>query len=91
MRVNFATYDINDGKRRFSARLFGGTKEPVELTEDEKEVERIILDSFIKPEYAGKVGNTIDPFKAAEKILAERYGHAKMVEAHYEWRPSIRY
>ena len=26
-----------------------------------------------------------------KKILAERYGHSKMLEAHYEWRPNIRY
>lgn len=33
----------------------------------------------------------LDPYKVAEKILAMRYGYAKMVEAHYEWRPNIRY
>lgn len=33
----------------------------------------------------------LGPYKVAEKILAMRYGYAKMVEAHYEWRPNIRY
>ena len=33
----------------------------------------------------------LDPYKVAEKILAMRYGYAKMVEAHYEWRLNIRY
>lgn len=33
----------------------------------------------------------LDPYKVAEKILAMRYGYAKMVEAYYEWRPNIRY
>lgn len=33
----------------------------------------------------------LDPYKVAEKTLAMRYGYAKMVEAHYEWRPNIRY
>ena len=46
---------------------------------------------FLSPEYVGKVGNSIDPFKAAEKILVNHYGSAKMVESHYEWRPYIRY
>ena len=27
----------------------------------------------------------------AESILAEHYGYAKMVEAHYEWEPGVVY
>ena len=52
---------------------------------------KAIIKGFLSPEYAGKVGNFIDAFKAAEKILADHYGSAKMVESHYGWRPYIRY
>lgn len=63
MGLNYATYAIDDGRRCFSSRLFGGAKGPVDLTEEEKEAERVILDAFVTPEYAGKVGNSIDPFR----------------------------
>ena len=66
-------------------------RDETDLSCDETDAKNAVLEGFLKPEYAGKVGNTLDPYKVAEKILAMRYGYAKMVEAHYEWRPTIRY
>lgn len=66
-------------------------RDETDLLCDETDAKNAVLEGFLKPEYAGKVGNTLDPYKVAEKILAMRYGYAKMVEAHYEWRPNIRY
>lgn len=67
------------------------SKDEKNLTDDEAEAKKAIIKGFHSPEYVGKVGNSIDPFKAAEKILADHYGSAKMVESHYEWHPYIRY
>lgn len=52
----------------------------------------MVSEGFCQPKYSGKVGRSIDQFKAAEEILAEHYGSAKMVEANYSWEPNrIRY
>ena len=91
MTGGMAIYEIGENGSLRAVRVFMRRKDEKNLTDDEAEAKEAILEGFLKPEYAGKVGNTIDPFKAAEKILAERYGYAKMVEAHYEWRPNIRY
>lgn len=61
------------------------------LTEEESAVKKIVSNGFGTTKYRGKAGVTIDPYKAAEAILADHYGCAKMVEAHYEWRPNVRY
>lgn len=87
-----AIYEMADGARRFTARLFECSNNSCNLTPDELEVEDVAMDGFCEPEYAGKVGHSIDMFKAAEEILANHYGEARMVEANYSWRPNrIRY
>ena len=91
MTGGMAKYEIGkDGASRL-IRVFMRPKDEKNLTYDEAEAKKVILDGFISPEYAGKAGYSIDPFKAAEKILADHYGSAKMVESDYEWRPRIRY
>ena len=87
-----ATYEVRRGARTFLVRIFGSTGgEPV-LSRDEEEALDAVMDGFCEDRFAGKVGYSIDPFKAAETILAEHYGYAKMVEADYDWWPNrIRY
>ena len=87
-----AVYEITGQNRRFTARLFDCSDESCRLTPDEIEVEDVVSEGFSQPKYSGKVGRSIDQFKAAEEILAEHYGSAKMVEANYSWEPNrIRY
>ncbi len=87
-----AIYEITSGQRCFKARLFSNSDESCKLTPEEIEIEEIVGEGFCVPKYAGKVGRTMDLFKAAEEILAEHYGNAKMVEANYSWEPNrIRY
>ena len=87
-----AVYEIAGQNRRFTARLFDCSDESCKLTPDEIEVEDVVCEGFCVPKYAGKVVRTMDQFKAAEEILAEHYGSAKMVEANYSWEPNrIRY
>lgn len=89
---NHAVYEITSGKRRFRARLFSCSDESCNLTPEEIEVEDIVGEGFCAPQYSGKVGRTMDLFKAAEEILARHYGSAKMVETNYSWTPNrIRY
>ena len=91
MNGGMAKYEIGAGESRKVVRVFMRHRDEADLSRDEAEAKNAVLEGFLKPEYAGRVGNTLDPYKAAEDILAVRYGHAKMVEAHYEWRPNIRY
>lgn len=91
MTGGMAIYEIGENGLRRTVRVFMRPKDEKNLTDDEAEAKEAILEGFLKPKYAGKVGNAIDPFKAAEKILTERYDHSRMLEAHYEWRPNIRY
>ena len=91
MAGGMAKYEIGAGERSRIVRVFMRPRDEKNLSGDEIKARDAILGEFLKPEYAGKVGNSIDPFKAAEKILARRYGRAKMVEANYEWRPNIRH
>lgn len=92
MSGGMAKYEIVgiDGSRR-NTRFFLRPIDEDALTTDEIEAKGVICRGFLSPEYAGKVGCSIDPFKAAEKILADHYGSARMVESNYEWRPYIRY
>lgn len=83
-----AVYEIADGRRHFRARLFDCSDESCELTPEEIEVENVVGDGFCAPQYAGKVGRSVDQFKAAEEILARYYGAAKMVESNYAWKPN---
>lgn len=87
-----AVYEIADGTRRFTARLFKCSDESCKLTPEEIEVEEVVREGFCVPRYSGKVGRTIDLFKADEDILAKHYGDAKMIEANCSWEPNrIRY
>lgn len=91
MTGGMAKCEIGTGESRIVVRVFMCHRDETSLSRDETEAKNAVLEGFLKPEYAGKVGNTLDPYKVAEKILSMRYGYAKMVEAHYEWRPNIRY
>lgn len=92
MMDGHATYEVRQGARTFSVRIFGGTGDEPALSKDDEEALDIVMDGFCEDRFAGKVGYSIDPFKAAEAILAEHYGHAEMVEADYDWHPNrIRY
>ncbi|WP_449138084.1 hypothetical protein [Slackia sp.] len=91
MAGGMAIFEIGENGSRRAVRVFIRPKDEKNLSDDEIEAKEAILEEFLKPEYAGKVGNTLDPYKITEKILTERYGHAKMVETHFEWRPNIRY
>lgn len=83
-----AVYEIVNGTRRFTARFFDCSDESCKLTPEEIEVEEVVGEGFCVPRYSGKVGRTIDLFKAAEEILAKHYGDAKMIEANYSWKPN---
>lgn len=87
-----AVYEITDGTRRFTVRFFNYSDESCKLTPEEIEADDIIGEGFCSKRYAGKVGYSIDLYKAAEEILAKHYGNAKMIEANYSWKPNrIRY
>ncbi len=83
-----AIYEIASGDRRFRVRLFSCSDDSCNLTPEEIEVEEVVGEGFCVPQYSGKVGRTIDLFKAAEEILAKHYGEAKMIEANYSWKPN---
>ena len=91
MTGGMAKYEIGTGESRIVVRVFMRHRDETSLSRDETEAKNAVLEGFLKSEYAGKVGNAFDPYQVVEKILAMRYGYAKMVEAHYEWRPNIRY
>ncbi len=91
MTGGMARYAIGRGEHVKAVRIFMNPKDEKDLSAEEVEARDAVLEGFLRPEYAGKVGNSVDPFKAAEAILADHYGYAKMVEAHYEWRPKVRY
>lgn len=82
-----AVYEIADGTRHFTARLFNCSDESCKLTPEEIEVEEVVREGFCVPQHSGKVGRTIDLFKAAEDILAKHYGDAKMIGPNYSWGP----
>lgn len=83
-----AVYEIADGERRFTVRFFNYSDESCELTPEEIEAEDIVGEGFCDKRYAGKVGRSIDLYKAAEEILARHYGDARMIEANYFWVPN---
>ena len=86
---DYAKYDIGNGATRKTVRVFMRPKDETDLSLDENAAREVICGGFLK--LSGRVGVTIDPYKAAESILAEHYGYAKMVEAHYEWEPGVLY
>lgn len=88
---DYAKYRITNSEGVRTARLHMSRPDGYELSPFELEVERVIEERIMKPDLAGKYGYTIDPYEAAESILADHYGYAKMIEAHYEWEPGIVY
>ncbi len=84
-----AVYEIGCGSTRKLVRYFLKPSDARDLTDTEVQARSVIRSGFLK--LSGKVGVSIDPYKTAEAILADHYGCAKMVEAHYEWRPNVRY
>ena len=89
MTVEMAKYEIGEGATRSTIRFFMRPKDEIGLSLKEAEARDVIVDGYLK--LGGRVGSTIDPFKAAESILADHYGYAKMVEACYTWKPRVRY
>ena len=48
----------------------------------------MVSEGSCQPKFIGKVGRSMDQFKAAEEILAKHYGGARMIEAKYSWEPN---
>ncbi|WP_418862562.1 hypothetical protein [Slackia isoflavoniconvertens] len=84
-----AKYEIAKERESLTARYFIRPCDAAALTPFEIEVREVIRNGYEKMDDV--VAGRVDPFKAAESILAEHYGSARMVEADYEWRPRIRY
>ena len=91
MNNEYATYKIKHGGRTDVARFYLYDPSDYALSEFEQEIEKIVVDYVTNKEQTAEIGNTIDPYKATEKILAEYYGYAKMVETNYNWRPGVVY
>ena len=90
MSDGFAVYEIMRNGRREVIRFFVNEDDEFDMTEVELEAANIIDGGYCSTGN-GEPGFYVDPYKAAESILAEHYGYAKMVEAHYEWKPGIVY
>lgn len=84
-----AKYEIAKERENLTARYFIRPCDAPALTPFEIEVREVIRNGYEKMDDV--VAGRVDPFKAAERILADHYGSAKMVESDYEWRPRIRY
>ncbi len=89
MSGGMAKYEIAKKRENLTVRYFIRPCDAADLTPLEIEVREVIRNGYEKMDDV--VAGRVDPFKAAEKILAEHYGSARMVESHYEWRPYIRY
>lgn len=89
MSGGMAKYEIAKERENLTVRYFIRPYDAADLTPLEIEVRKVIRNGYEKMD--DMVAGRVDPFKAVEKILAEHYGSARMVESHYEWRPYIRY
>lgn len=87
MKTEHAKYEI--GANKNVVRYFLTPQDNGILSQQELEVRDCIRKKLLN--VLVKSNKPIDPYKAAEKILAEHYGYAKMVEANYDWRPRVRY
>lgn len=87
----YAKYEVMRDGEMDTARLYVSDPGDYEFSAFEQEVEKVIENRCCESDLAGRFGYTLDPYKTAETILADHYGYAKMVEAHYEWRPKVRY
>lgn len=91
MMTGSADYMVAIGERTERVTLYGALKKGQVLSDREKEIRDVVSDGFRGERYAGKAGNTIDPYVAAEQILSDHYGYARMVKADYRWVPGMRY
>lgn len=87
----YALYEIGSNPSVATVRYSIYAGKGLTLTDEELEAKEIVSNGFGSPKYRGKAGVTIDPYIAAEAILADHYGSARMLEAHYTWKPRIRY
>lgn len=84
-----AVYEIAHGEAFAEIRYFIVPADEKDMTALEIGASEVICSGY--EEMDDVVAGRVDPFKAAEKILADYYGSAKMVKSDYEWRPRIRY
>lgn len=84
-----AVYEIAHGEAFAKIRYFIVPADEKDMMALEIEASEVICSGY--EEMDDVVAGRVDPFKVAEKILADHYGSAKMVESDYEWRPRIRY
>jgi hypothetical protein len=84
---DYALYEIEKNDVIHKVRVFSCSINAT--TKLEKEVGEIVSDGYRKE--SGEVGFLIDPYEVAEKILADHYGYAKMIEKHYEWQAGVIY
>ena len=89
MTGGMAKYEVGEGTARRVVRYFLRPRDADGLSPDEAEAREVIREGFLG--LSGRVGVTVDPYKAAESILADHYGYARMVEANHDWRPRVRY
>ena len=89
MAGQFARYEIETPQGMRTARLFMRESDEEGMSEFEVEVRSMVRDGFDAGPKDGSIGYTVDPYKAAEEILAKHYGSAEMIEAHYDWRPGV--
>ena len=87
---DYAIYEVRHGGSLARVTYSTGGSGNLSLGPFEQECKQVVCDGFLQME-DGEPGFNVDPYKAAESILADHYGYAKMIEAHYEWKPGIVY
>ncbi len=87
---DFAIYEIMRSGEKESVRFSISEYDESNMTEAELEASNVVNEGYLLMT-DGEPGFYVDPYKAAESILAEHYGYAKMVESHYDWKPGIVY
>ena len=90
MSDGFAIYEIMLDGRRELVRFFVNESDEFDMTEAELEAANIIDEGYLSMGN-GEPGFRVDPYKAAKSILADHYGYAEIIEAHYNWEPGIVY
>lgn len=90
MSRGMAIYELKTPNGFETIRLFMNPNGGDNLTRLERDAFGAVSEAFLTPEYYS-AGDTSDPYLAAEQILRERYGYARMVKADYRWVPGVRY
>ena len=85
-----AVYEIGPEGSRVRCFMCTADARKAGMSALEREADKVVDEGFSRPEHMDPANRT-DPYREIEKILAERYGSARMVEAHYDWRPRVRY